>query len=79
MICHAIVGTPPQLVSRSRSISAIAASASHLRISTSLAPANSDGDSTAWQPVAWKNGTDSNVPFCGPAGSGAGGISPRRR
>ncbi|MCY1298741.1 hypothetical protein D9M68_675180 [compost metagenome] len=30
------------------------------------------------QPVTWKNGTASSMPFCGAAGSGAGIGSPRR-
>ena len=45
----------------------------------SLAPPNSEGFSTAKQPVAWKNGTEISEPFCGRLGSGSGGASPRRR
>ena len=47
-------------------------------MSTIFAPATSMGDSTAKQPVAWKNGTDSSITFCGAFGSGAGMASPRR-
>ena len=31
------------------------------------------------QPVTWKNGTEISELRCGPSGSGAGGVSPRRR
>ena len=56
-----MVGTPPALFTFSRSINCMASSGSHLRISTILPPVISVGFSTAKQPVAWKNGTDSNV------------------
>src|SRR5450755_4414136 len=79
MSCQAMVGTPPAEVTRSRSMSWKARTGSHLRIITNLAPAKRLGLSTAKQPVAWKNGTDSRVARCGAAGSGAGGASPRRR
>ena len=42
--CHTIAGTPPKVVTRSRSISSSARSASHLCISTSLPPAASVRD-----------------------------------
>ena len=48
---QAIVGTPPAPVSRSRSMICMASSASHLRMRASFAPAKSEGDMTAWQPV----------------------------
>ncbi len=77
MSCQAIVGTPPALVTRSRSMSCIARSASHRYISTSFVPLSSDGAITAWLPVTWKNGTASSTDFWA-AGSGAGSGSPRR-
>ena len=61
--CHTIAGTPPNVVTRSRSISSSARSASHLCISTSLPPAATLATRTEWQPVAWKNGTDSRYTF----------------
>src|SRR4051812_22444849 len=74
-----MVGTPPAEVTFSRWISSKARITSHLCISTSLAPANRLGFSTAKQPVTWKNGTDKRLARCGRVGSGAGGASPRRR
>ena len=78
--CHAIVGTPPAPFTFSRSMSCMAPSASHLRMSTILPPAMSVGLSTAKQPVAWKNGTERSVQRCGSfSGSATGTGSPRRR
>jgi len=57
--CHTMAGTPPNMVTRSRSISSSARSASHLCMSTSFPPEARLATSTEWQPVAWKNGTDS--------------------
>jgi hypothetical protein len=74
-----MVGTPPAPLIRSRSISCIANSVSHLRMSTSFPPLATEGFRIAKQPVAWKNGTESNVQRCGSLGLGIGGISPRRR
>src|SRR3569833_1273909 len=74
-----MVGTPPAEEIFSRSISSKARIASHLRIITSLAPPNRLGFRIAKQPVAWKNGTEIRLERCGAFGSGAGGISPRRR
>ena len=79
-------GRPSRACSISRSISSKARITSHLYIITSLAPPNSEGFSTAKQPVTWKNGTDSRLAFCvgapadgvRPAG-GAGASLPRRR
>src|SRR5579875_2488246 len=79
MSCQAIVGTPPTLLIRSRSISSKARTGSHLRIITILAPANRLGLRIAKQPVAWKKGTLIREARCGALGSGAGGASPRRR
>ena len=78
MICHAIVGTPPAFVIRSRSISSSAWSAFQRRCMTSFDPDNTAGHITAKHPVAWKNGTEIKVDFC-TAGSGTGNASPRRR
>ena len=61
------------MVTFSRSISSKARTGSQRRIITSLPPPNSMGFSTAKQPVAWKNGTDSSIERCGALGSGAGG------
>ena len=77
--CQAMVGTPPTLVMRSRSMSSSAFSASKRRCSTSLLPSSIDGTRMAKHPVAWKNGTDTSGAFCGASGSGAGSASPRRR
>src|SRR4051812_41648232 len=80
--CHTIDGTPPKLVMRSRSMSSRARSGSHLYINTSLLPADVAPCSVEWQPVAWKNGTDSSCAACAgalpaPTGAGwAGGSSP---
>ncbi len=74
-----MVGTPPAPVMRSRSISCIAISGSHLRINTSLPPMASIGTIVAWHPVTWNSGTTSRLDFGGAFGSGTGIGSPRRR
>ena len=67
--CHAMVGTPPKIVTRSRSISSRARSGLQRRIITSLPPAAVFGTSTEWQPVAWNSGTESSEELCaGPSG-----------
>src|SRR6185437_15233409 len=79
-ICQAMVGTPPAELIFSFSMSCIAFSASKRRISTIFPPLTTVGPSTAKQPVAWKNGTESSVARCG-ASSGlanTGGCSPRQ-
>ena len=58
-----MAGTPPKMVIRSRSISSRARSGSKWCIITSLPPAAVLETSTAWQPVAWKSGTDSRLAF----------------
>src|SRR5206468_12487630 len=77
--CQAIVGTPPALVQRSRSISCMAISAFQRCIKTSLAPPISATVRIAWHPVVWKKGTETRDAFCGAFGSGCGTASPRRR
>ena len=57
--CHTIDGTPPKVVMDSRSISSRALPASHLCMITIFPPKARLATSTEWQPVAWKNGTDS--------------------
>ena len=63
-----MVGTPPKVVIRSRSISSRARSGSKWCIITSFPPAAVLVIMTAWQPVAWKRGTDSRYEFCPLAG-----------
>ena len=58
-----MAGTPPKMVMRSRSISSRARSGSKWCIMTSLPPAAVLETRTAWQPVAWKRGTDSRLAF----------------
>src|SRR5437588_9443968 len=77
--CQAIVGTPPALVQRRRSINCIAISAFQRCISTSLAPLAVAALRIAWHPATWKKGTETSDVFCGASGSGAGTGSPRRR
>ena len=75
-----MVGTPPAVVTRSRSISWKARTGSHLRIITSLPPVARAGFMEAEKPVTWKKGIDTSVTRCGvPSGAGMGGASPRRR
>ena len=57
--CHTMAGTPPKIVMRSRSMSSRARSASHLYMITILPPAAVLATRIEWQPVAWKNGTES--------------------
>ena len=57
--CHTMAGTPPKVVTRSRSISSSARPASHLCMITIFPPKARLATRTEWQPVAWKNGTDS--------------------
>ena len=64
--CMTMVGTPPKMVIRSRSISSRARSGSKWCIITSLPPAAVLETSTAWHPVAWKSGTDSRLAFWAP-------------
>ena len=54
-----MVGTPPKVVSRSRSISSSARAASQRCIMTSFPPARRLATRMEWHPVAWKSGTDS--------------------
>src|SRR3954466_16257472 len=61
--CHTIDGTPPKLVTSSRSMSSRARSGSHLYMITSLPPKAVLATSTEWQPEAWKNGTESKYAF----------------
>src|SRR5579859_1425393 len=74
-----MVGTPPAEVILSRSMISNAFTGSQRRIIASLAPPSRLGLRIAKQPVAWKNGTERSVARCGASGSGAGGVSPRRR
>ena len=64
--CHTMAGTPPKLVTLSRSMSSRARSGSHLCIMTSLPPAAVLATRTEWQPVAWKSGTLRRYEFCSP-------------
>ena len=73
-----MVGTPPMLVARSRSINAIAATGSKRRISTSRVPVTIAMVRKEKQPVTWNNGIVMMPHFCAAAGSGAGTASPRR-
>ena len=52
-----MAGTPPKVVTRSRSMSSSARPA--LRMMTIFPPKARFGTRIEWQPVAWKNGTDS--------------------
>ena len=70
-----MVGTPPVTVTFSRSISAIASTASHLRIITSLLPVIIVLISEALQAVTWKSG----ITVSAMRGRDGGGSSPRRR
>ena len=54
-----MAGTPPKVVIRSRSISSRARPASQRCIITSLPPTTRLVTRIEWQPVAWKNGTES--------------------
>jgi hypothetical protein len=57
--CHTIAGTPPKVVTRSRSISSRARSGSQRCMITIFPPAARLATRIEWHPVAWKNGTDS--------------------
>ena len=59
-----IVGTPPNVVIRSRSISSRTRSGSKWWTMTSLPPAAVLVTRTAWQPVAWNSGTVRRYPDC---------------
>ena len=63
MTCMTMDGTPPKMVMRSRSISSRARSGSKWCIMTNLPPAAVLVTSRAWQPVAWKSGTDKRLAF----------------
>ncbi len=76
---NAIVGTPPALVQRSRSIRAIARARSQRRIITRRPPRKRFGTRVAKQPVTWNSGIESRPTFWGADGSGTGTGSPRRR
>ena len=56
---HTIEGTPPKVVTRSRSISSRARSGSHLYMITIFPPKARLATRIEWHPVAWKNGTES--------------------
>ena len=58
-----MAGTPPKMVIRSRSMSSRARSGSKWCIMTSFPPAAVLETRMAWQPVAWKSGTDSRLEF----------------
>ncbi len=62
--CSTIDGTPPKPVSRSASMRCSARSGSHLRMMVILLPALVPPTREAWQPVAWKSGTDSSGAAC---------------
>jgi len=59
-----IVGTPPNIVIRSRSMSSRARSGSKWCIITSFPPAARLETMTEWHPVAWKSGTDRRKAAC---------------
>ena len=58
-----MAGTPPKVVTRSRSISSSARPASHFRMITIFPPKARLATRIEWQPVAWKKGTDSRDTF----------------
>ena len=62
--CMTMAGTPPKVVIRSRSISSRARSGSKWCIITIFPPAPMLPTMTAWQPVAWKSGTESRIALC---------------
>ena len=73
-----MAGTPPKMVMRSRSMSSRARSGSKWCIITSFPPAAVLVTSRAWQPVAWKRGTDNRLAFWVPLLTSPG-PPPRRR
>ena len=69
-----MVGTPPVICTRSRSMIAIASSGSHLRMKTRVWPATIVPISIALRAVQWKSGMTIRAVL----GCGSGGASPRR-
>ncbi len=56
-----MAGTPPKVVTPSRSMSSSARLGSQRCIMTSLPPASTLLTRMEWQPVAWNRGTDSSM------------------